>query len=100
MTENRAATAWASAQSHAATLAADLDCGDNVSYDAAEDMGEQVFRELQVSLRNRDMVLIDDGDGHEVRSAVSAPDPAHDVAGNGSECHYDSIATVTTKGAK
>lgn len=65
--ENRAATAWASARSDAADIVADLAIGDVISYDAAEDIGEQVFRELQVSLRQLDLVLIDDGDGHEVR---------------------------------
>ncbi len=65
--ENRAATAWASAQSNAAALAADLAIGDVIDYDLAEDIGEQVFRELQTALRRRDLVLLDDGDGHEVR---------------------------------
>lgn len=67
MTENRAASAWASAQSDAASLAAELTEGDNVSYDAAELFGEQVFAELRVALRVHNMLLIDNGDGYDVR---------------------------------
>ena len=68
MTQNNAATAWLAAQATGGSLAADLTEGDNVSYDDAEDMGEQVFRELQAALRRRDLVLIDDGDGHDVHA--------------------------------
>ena len=65
--ENRAATAWAEAQAAASNLADCIEIGDVIDYADADDMGEQLFRELEVSLRTRHMVLIDDGAGHEVR---------------------------------
>ena len=64
---NRAATEWLAAQATGTSLAADLVIGEVIDYDAAEDMGEQVFRGLQTAMRQRDLVLIDDGDGFEVR---------------------------------
>lgn len=67
---NRAAEDWAAAQSTAADLSAGLTVGDTISYDQAEEMGEQVFAELRSALP-ADVQLVDEGDGHEVRISES-----------------------------
>ena len=60
MTERRSPTA-------AETIAANLTIGDVIDYEEAEEMGEQVVRELKTALWQHVLTLVDDGDGHEVR---------------------------------
>lgn len=69
-TINRAADEWSAAQSTATELVAGLSVGDTISYDQAEEMGEQVFAELRSALP-ADVQLVDEGDGHEVRISES-----------------------------
>lgn len=69
-TSNRAADEWAAAQTTAADCVAALTVGDTISYEQAEEMGEQVFAELRRALP-ADIQLVDEGDGHEVRISDS-----------------------------
>jgi hypothetical protein len=63
---NRAADAWADATSNGQALADALTVGDCISYDDAEEMGEQVWAELRRALPSG-LTIVDEGDGHEVR---------------------------------
>ena len=96
---NSAADSWSDAT--ATDIVASLTVGDLIGYDAAEQMGEQVWAELRSALSD-DVQLVDEGDGHEVRISDSlraeliAAVEAADLDSPESVCDWVLAATAGT----
>lgn len=66
--QNAAADHWARSQDKARKLADHLKVGDVVSYETADEIGECVWAELRKVLSDRALVIVDEGNGYEIRS--------------------------------